>query len=91
MHPSAYDQKEVNSTYIRSGSGAKFQLATRYGKHKKHFLHYMVAIFNHSTYLHQSRFDLFLSEPLFDRSGDELRSVVPSKIRLSCSVLFGVR
>jgi hypothetical protein len=37
------------------GSGAKFQLATRYGKRRKHFLRYMVDIFNYSPYLHQSR------------------------------------
>src|SRR3954471_23024598 len=37
------------------GSGADFQLATRYGKRGKHFLHYMAAIFNYPSYLHQSR------------------------------------
>ena len=39
----------------QGGSGAKIQLATRYGKRKKYFPHYMVAIFNYSSYLHQSR------------------------------------
>ena len=37
------------------GSGAEFQLATRYGRREKQSLHYVVVISIHPPYLHQGR------------------------------------